>query len=391
VPQPDTDARAHSERVVARIRTEIAAAHGWIPFSRYMELALYAPGLGYYAAGTTKLGAAGDFVTAPEMTPLFALALSLQVAAILDATDARDVFELGAGTGSLAADLLNALAARNALPSAYTILEPSPDLRDRQRATIARIAPQHLACVRWLDALPVAIDGAVIANEVLDSIPVNLVARRGKTWLERGVVAVDRKETGADGNALAFDWDERPADARLSALAEVRYPPQGDYLSELNPSAEALVETIGEKLIGGAALFIDYGFPAAEYYHPQRSTGTLMCHYRHHSHDNPFVLPGLTDITAHVDFSAIAAAGARAGLTVAGFAAQAPFLLGCGILDALAATGEPESIAYIKSAAAVQKLLSPAEMGELVKVLALARSSEIAWPGFALADRSHRL
>jgi SAM-dependent MidA family methyltransferase len=391
LPPPDADASAHSARVVARIRAEIADADGWIPFSRYMELALYAPGLGYYAAGAAKLGAAGDFVTAPEMTPLFASALSNQVAAILDATKARDLFELGAGTGRLAADLLNALAVRNALPSTYTILEPSPDLRQRQRVMIASIAAHHLASVRWLDRLPDTIDGAVIANEVLDSIPVHLVARRGDAWRERGVVALGRARVGADRSDSAFAWDERPADPWLSKLARARYPSQGEYLSEINPVAEALIETIGKKLIGGAAIFLDYGFPAAEYYHPQRSTGTLMCHYRHRSHDDPFMLPGLTDITAHVDFSAIAAAGMRAGLAVAGFTAHAPFLLGCGILDALAATGEPESLVYIKSAAPVQKLLSPAEMGELVKVLALQRSAGIAWPGFTLADRSHRL
>ena len=391
LPLPDADARAHSERLVALVRAEIVAAGGWIPFSRYMDLALYAPGLGYYAAGATKLGAAGDFVTAPEMSPLYACAISAQVAAILDATEGRELVELGAGTGRLAVGLLHALAARGTLPSTYTILEPSPDLREQQRMMLARDAARHLPCVRWVDALPVAIDGAVIANEVLDAIPVHLIARRGETWRERGVIVADRQRAGTDPDGPAFEWDERPADAWLSSLAEARYPPAGDYLSELNPAAEALVEAIGRQLVGGALLLVDYGFPAAEYYHPQRSAGTMMCHYRHRSHDNPFVLPGLTDITAHVDFSAIAAAGVRAGLAVAGFTAQAPFLLGCGILDALAATGEPGSFAYLKSAAPVQKLLSPAEMGELFKVLALERSSGIAWPGFTMVDRSDRL
>jgi len=384
LPAPDADARAHSERVAAHIRAEIAAAGGFIPFARYMELALYAPGLGYYAAGAAKFGAAGDFVTAPEMTPLFARALALQVAAILASTPRREILELGAGSGRLAADLLVALAARDALPSRYLILEPSPDLRERQRATIARDAGPLAARVAWLDALPDALAGAVVANEVLDAIPVHLVARRGPVICERGVTL------GSDPSS-PFAWAERPAAPRLAALAAARFPAGGDYLSEINPAAEALVQSLGKRVVEGAMLLIDYGFPTAEYYHPQRSAGTVMCHYRHRSHADPFAWPGLTDITAHVDFSAMAAAGARAGLTVAGFTAQAPFLLGCGILDELAATGAPDSVDYIKAAAPVQKLLSPAEMGDLFKVLALARSEGIAWPGFALADRSHRL
>ena len=188
----------------------------------------------------------------------------------------------------------------------------------------------------------------------------------------------------------AFAWAERPADARLAALASSRFPDGGDYMSEINPAAEALVQSVGRRLRAGAMLLIDYGFPAAEYYHPQRATGTVMCHYRHRAHDDPFAWPGLTDITAHVDFSAMAAAGARAGLHVAGFVPQAPFLLGCGILDQLKAVGAPGSVDYIRAVAPVQKLLSPAEMGELFKVLALARSDGIAWPGFTQGDRGHR-
>jgi len=351
-----------------------------------MELALYAPGLGYYAAGATKFGAAGDFVTAPEMTPLFGRALAVQVAAILDATPGREIVELGAGSGRLAADLLGALAATRASPIRYSILEPSPELSLRQRATIAREAPDGLERVVWIDSLPPRIDGVVVANEVLDAMPVHVVARRGGAYFERGVAIV-----AASGEPGEFGWAERPADARLAALAAQRFPAGGDYVSELNPAAEALVQGLGRRLEHGAMLLADYGFPAGEYFHPQRSEGTLMCHYRHRAHGDPFAWPGLTDITAHVDFTAIAAAGVRAGLRVAGFAPQAPFLLGCGILDALAGVGAPESSAYLKAAAPVQKLLSPAEMGELFKVLALARTDGIAWPGFAFGDRGHRL
>jgi SAM-dependent MidA family methyltransferase len=383
LPLPDADARAHSERVVARIRDDIATAGGWIPFARYMDLALYAPGLGYYAAGATKLGAAGDFVTAPEMTPLFAMALSTQVAAILRASERCEILELGGGSGRLAADLLNALATRDALPSRYSILEPSPDLRERQRTTIAREASTHLARVAWIDALPAAIDGVVLANEVLDAMPIHIVARRAGAWFERGV--------GWNAGSAAFEWVDRAAGAQIAATAANRWPADGDYVSEINPAAEALMEDIGRRLVRGAMLIIDYGFPASEYYHLQRDQGTLMCHYRHRAHADPFLWPGLTDITAHLDFTAIARAGERGGLAVAGFTGQAPFLLGCGILDALAATGEPMSKDYLQAAAPVQKLLSPAEMGELFKVIALSKSDDIAWPGFALADRSHRL
>jgi SAM-dependent MidA family methyltransferase len=383
LPLPDAAARAHSERLAAHIGAAIVGAGGWISFARYMELALYAPGLGYYAAGATKLGVAGDFVTAPELTSLFAAALAAQIAPILDATQQRTLVEFGAGSGRLAAGLLHALAERNALPSRYAILEPSPDLRERQSAAIAGSAAAHLARVEWIASPPATIDGAVIANEVLDSIPVHIVARREGAFFERGVARGDAHGT--------FAWSDRPAEARLATLAAARFPPGGDYTSEINSAAEALVEDIGRRLTGGAALFIDYGFPGAEFYHPQRSDGTLMCHYRHLAHGDPFAWPGLTDITAHIDFTAMAEAGERAGLAVAGFTAQAPFLLGCGILDALGATGRADSVAYLKAAGPVQRLLSPAEMGELFKVLALARSNGIEWPGFALADRSHRL
>src|SRR4030095_7066711 len=252
---------------------------------------------------------------------------------ILCSTESGEVLELGGGSGRLAAGLLNALATRDAVPSRYVILEPSPALRARQRATIAQEACAHLARVEWIDALPASIDGVVLANEVLDAISVHIVARRAGAWFERGV--------GWNAGRSAFEWSERPADARLESLAAQRWPEQGDYLSEINPMAEALVEDIARRFVRGAALIIDYGFPAAEYYHPQRDQGTLICHYRPRAHAEPFSWPGLTDITAHVDFTAIARAAERGGLAVAGFTSQAPFFLGCGILDALAASGEP--------------------------------------------------
>lgn len=399
--------------MVRSIRVEIERADGFITFARYMQMALYAPGLGYYVAGARKFGAAGDFVTAPELTPLFARALAAQVEHMLAASverevielgagsgaaerghgrsgyEKREVLELGAGTGTLAIDLLEALAARGALPARYRILEVSPELRERQRVSIAQHAAAHLPRVEWLAELPAAIDGVVLLNEVLDAVPPHLIARRSDTWYERGVTWEGER----------FAWSERPlCHEPLRDLAAVRFPSAGDFVSEVNPAAESLVEDLGERLRSGAIIISDYGFPQHEFYHLQRSDGTLVGHYRHHAHADPFLWPGLSDLTAHVDFSAIAAAGERAGLTVAGYTSQAAFLLGCGILDRLREVGEPTSIAYLRAAAAVQTLLSPAEMGELCKVLVLARGDNednrdgnLAGPGFVLGDRSHRL
>ena len=381
LPEPDADARAHSTRVRAAVADAIAAAGGFITLDHYMRIALYAPGLGYYVAGARKFGAAGDFVTAPELTPLFGAALARQVAPIL-AASCGEVLELGAGSGALAADLLDALAAAERLPDSYTIVEVSPELRERQRATLHERAAAHAHRVRWRDELPAEIRGAILLNEVLDAVPPHVVVRREGRWLERGVV-------DAQGSlALA----ERPlSDPALIARAAARFPADVDYASEVNPAAEALVFALAERLRGGAMLLIDYGFAHAEYYHPQRQEGTLMGHYRHRAHADPLLWPGLSDLTAHVDFTAMAEAGESAGLHVSGYTSQAAFLLGCGILDLLARTGEPDGSTYLRAAAAVQQLTSPAEMGELFKVLALARDDAIAWPGFAISNRADRL
>lgn len=381
LPVPGPDAREHSARVVAEIRDDIARNGGFIPASRYIALVLYAPALGYYVAGARRFGAAGDFVTGPELTPLYGGALARQIEVVLGVTRGRQIVELGAGSGALAASMLNALALRGASPTRYRILEVSPALREQQRATIIALAHDELARVEWLDRLPEAIDGVVVMNEVLDAVPPEIVARRGGAWFLRGV-------TWNDG---AFAWSERPLDdARVRALAEARYPAEGDYTSEVNPAAEALVMTTARRIESGALLIVDYGFPRHEYYHAQRSAGTLVGHYRHHVHADPFLWPGLSDLTAHVDFTAMAHAAGRAGMRVAGFSTQASFLLGCGILDLLGAVGAPDTANYLRSAAAVQKLVSPAEMGELFKVLLLARGDG-DWPALAVSDMAHRL
>ena len=315
------------------------------------------------------------------MTPLFGGALAAQVADVLVRAPG-DVIELGPGTGRLAADMLAALAARDVLPARYRLLEVSPDLRARQREHLQRHVPALVSRVEWIDMLPKRWHGALIANEVLDAVPPHVVVRRDGTWQERGVAL--------DGDRLVLS--DRPlAEGALLAAARACFPADKDYASEINPAAQALVSSLARRCETGALFFIDYGFPAAEYYHSQRSAGTLMAHYRHRALADVLFLPGLADLTAHVDFSAIAQSGVAAGMTLGGFTSQARFLINCGVLDLLAQLGDPSSLSYLREAAAVQKLLSPAEMGELFKILALTRGIEDVLLGFREGDRSRRL
>jgi SAM-dependent MidA family methyltransferase len=368
-------------RVAAQIAAAIDAAGGWIPFSTFMRLALHAPGLGYYASGATKLGPAGDFTTAPEMSPLFGQALAHPFADALAQTGGA-ILELGAGSGRLAVDVLTRLAALDALPDAYAILETSADLRARQEALLRAALPASThARVCWLDALPARWTGVVFGNEVLDALPVELVAKDGAAHLRRGV-------TKRDG---AFAWrDAHLPPGPLRDAIDARFP-SDRYESEIGVEAEALTATLAGVLERGVLLFIDYGFPAREYYHPQRAQGTLMCHYRHRAHGDPLVLPGIQDITAHVDFSAVARSGVGNGLSLAGYASQASFLIDCGIVDLLAAAGEPGTPDYVRASVALQRLLSPAEMGELFKVIALARGIDAPLRGLRAGDRSASL
>ena len=380
LPAPTPDALAHSQRVAAHLRTLIDAAGGWIPFSRYMEAALYAPGLGYYAAGAMKFGAAGDFVTAPEMTPLFGRTLAHALAPVLAETGG-EVLELGAGSGRLAADLLGELERLDALPARYSILEVSADLRQRQQETIARALPQLAGRVHWLDALPAHFSGVILGNEVLDALPAELVHWTENGPLSRGVIV--------EGDT--FSWQDRPiADPVLRARADALDLAPG-YVSEINLAADALIASLAQCLDRGLILMIDYGFVAAEYYHPQRHMGTLRAHYRHHALDDPFYLPGLCDLTAHVDFSAVARAGTAAGLELAGYASQAGFLLNSGLTELLMQTPPNDVVAYLPQANAVQRLVSPAEMGELFKVIALSKGGIAPLAGFARGDRRHSL
>jgi SAM-dependent MidA family methyltransferase len=381
LPAPPPEALAHSLRVAEHLRGLIAAAGGWIPFSRYMDAALYAPGLGYYAAGATKFGAAGDFVTAPEMSPLFGRTLAHALRPLLGSCG-DEVLELGAGSGRLAADLLGEWQRLDALPARYAILEPSPELRARQHETLARELPQLLPRVQWLEALPQDFRGVVLGNEVLDALPVDLVHWTEAGPLVRGVVADD----------AGFAFEDRPiTDAELRRRAESLDLPPG-YVSEICLTAPALLRSLAACLARGVLLMIDYGFGRAEYYHPQRRMGTLRAHYRHHALDDPFHLPGLCDLTAHVDFSEVAEAGEEAGLTLAGYASQANFLINAGITELLTQTTAVEdAAAYLPQANAVQRLLSPAEMGELFKVVAFSRDCEAGLAGFVRGDRRHTL
>ncbi|HYH40881.1 MAG TPA: SAM-dependent methyltransferase [Burkholderiales bacterium] len=380
LPLPPPEAQAASAALAAEIHAEIARSGGWVSFARYMELALYAPGMGYYSAGSTKLGPAGDFVTAPELTPLFARCIGRQVAQLREA-GIPDVIELGAGSGALAAGLLAALDAQGHAPERYLILEVSADLKARQHARLSAEVPSLVGRVQWLDVLPRDLQAVLIANEVLDAIPAQVIRTRSGEIEEMGVVSA------ADGT---FERAYRPAAGELLRAARALDLPDG-YETELNLAAKAFVKSFARAIGRGALVFIDYGFPAAEYYHPQRAQGTLMCHYRHHAHDDPFVLPGLQDITAHVDFTAVATAGVDAGLEVLGYTTQAQFLVNAGITEILAETPAADVRAYAPLAGAAQKLMSPAEMGELYKVIALGRGVDEPLLGFARGDRTHTL
>ncbi|MEO8629327.1 MAG: SAM-dependent methyltransferase [Betaproteobacteria bacterium] len=376
---PSTLALAHSARLVDLIAREIQRS-GWITFARYMDLALYAPGLGYYSGGSTKFGGAGDFVTAPEISPLFSQLLACQVAQVLRVTGG-DVLELGAGSGRMAADVLASLDEMEQLPRRYLILEVSAELRARQQERLAEL-PHHLReRVHWIDALPDTFSGVGLANEVLDALPTHVVAWEDEHIFERGV--------GCQNRTLV--WEQRELAAGPLRTRALEIHAASPYISEINLNAPALVRSLAAMLQQGVLLFIDYGFGAAELYHPQRSQGTLMCHFRHRAHDDPFNLPGLQDITSHVDFSAIAHAGVAAGMDLLGYTTQAQFLINLGITDLLAQTPATDVVTYAPLAGQAHKLLSPAEMGELFKVIALARGVEPALQGFQAGDKSRLL
>ncbi|CAH2807314.1 MAG: SAM-dependent methyltransferase, MidA [uncultured Caballeronia sp.] len=391
LPGPGAEALVQSEALTDLIRDRIAAAGGWLPFDRYMNLALYASGLGYYGGGAMKFGRraedGSDFVTAPELSPLFATTLARPVAQALQQSDTRQLMEFGAGTGKLAAGLLTALADLDMPFDSYAIVDVSGELRARQRETIEREAPALATKVRWLDALPSAFEGVVIGNEVLDAMPVRLVVRKPGAWHERGVVVLDDR--------FAFDDRLVMPDAQIelidAAIGEANGEPFAEYVTEMHEAALGFTKTVYTMLARGAAFFIDYGFPRREFYHAQRAMGTMMCHYRHRAHTDPFLYPGLQDITAHVEFTGIAEAGVETGADLLGFTSQARFLMNAGITDVLSKLDPSDVKRFLPAANAVQKLLSEAEMGELFKVIAFSRGIAGTLDAFAGGDRSHTL
>lgn len=390
LPTPAPGALAHSNRLCDLIRRDIEQQGGWLSFARFMELALYAPGLGYYTAGARKFGESGDFITAPELSALFGRSLARQLIEVMRASTPH-ILELGAGSGKLALDILTELERQNALPESYSILEVSADLRERQQQLLQEKLPHLVARVQWLDALPDKLSGAVIGNEVLDALPVHLLHWRAAEPLTSN----DKRETvlerGVALNGERFVWQERAvSDSLLLEMAQAISVPD-DYLSEVSPAARGLIASLCERMECGVLLFIDYGFGAREYYHPQRTRGTLMCHYRHRAHDDPFYLPGLQDITAHVDFTAVAETAIAHGAHFLGYTTQAYFLLNNGITDFLGEVSAEDVRAYAPLSAQLQKLTSPAEMGELFKVIALGKGVEEPLRGFARGDMSRLL
>ncbi len=386
LPALSPDEQRHSEAVAALIRTELAAAGGWLSFERFMELALYAPGLGYYSAGSWKLGSGGDFVTAPEVSELFGRCVAEQCAQVLRATGGGEILELGAGTGSLAAAILGALDAGGVLPERYAILEVSGDLAARQRGRLGALAPHLRERIVWLERLPAGpLRGVILANEVADALPVRRFRLRSGAVCELGVAL-------APGGTLHHA--ERPPDAAFAAAcaallgAPPRSLPEG-FTSEINLRLAPWIASLAACLGRGVVLLIDYGLPRAHYYHAQRVAGTLRCHFRQRAHDEPLINLGVQDITAWVDFTRVAEAASDAGLEVAGFATQAAFLLALGLERAVAAA--PDAASRARLAGEARRLVMPEEMGEAFKVMALTRGYQTALAGFSLQDLRRQL
>ena len=380
LPLPSPAAQQSSANLQTLLAEEIRKHGNWIPFSRFMELVLYAPQYGYYTGGSHKIGNNGDFITAPTLTPLFARTLARQLQELLPQT-AGNIYEFGAGTGQLAADLLNNLSDGI---NRYYIIEISPELAARQKDLIQTLAPQAAQKIVHLSALPETFDGIIIGNEVLDAMPVEIIRKDEGGSFEHVGVCLENDR---------FTYSARPLhDLQLSALASLYFPKiSPPYTSELHPQQYAFIRTLASRLEHGCMIFIDYGFDAAQYYHPQRNQGTLIGHYRHHVIHNPFDFIGLADLTAHVNFTDIAQAGTDAGLDLIGYLPQSHFLLNLGITELLAQTGKTDSAAYIREAAAVQKLIDQHEMGELFKVIAFGKNINIDWTGFCFGDICHKL
>ncbi len=386
LPAPDAESARHSERTAACIRQAIDAAGGSISFAEYMQLALYAPGLGYYAAGATKFGAAGDFVTAPEISPLFGRVLARQCAGVLAQVERPEVLELGAGSGALAVQVLSGLEALGAAPARYLILEVSPDLRERQEQRLREARPAPETEIEWISRLPDRLEGVIIANEVADALPVE------RFRIEDGEVLQYRVR--ADGDR--FEWARGKAPGFLEKAvrgieASLSGPLPDGYESEVSAGLPAWVEDVAGCVGNGLVFLFDYGVSRREYYAPDRSGGWLRCHFRHHAHDDPLVWPGIQDITAWVDFTSVAEAAAHAGMDIAGFVPQAHFLLHGGLPEEVAAVAPSSPVGQAELSRQIGRLILPGEMGERFKCIGLSRGGIERSPAFAAADRAHTL
>lgn len=380
----DEDSRLHASAVAHRLRFAIDQAGGRLPFDQFMDLALYAPGLGYYVAGSRKFGAEGDFVTAPEISPLFGRALARQCAQVLDITGGG-ILEFGAGTGVMAGDILVQLAADGATPDCYAILEPSPDLQARQRVHLEGALPPDLfARIQWLDAMPANFHGVMLGNEVLDAMPVQRFRVTDQGVEEAFVIAA--------GKGFAWQWGAAQTPGLAQAVNDLPTGLPDGYCAEINLRLWPWLQMVSAALGRGALILIDYGYSRAEYYHPERDSGTLICHFRHRAHDDPLLLPGLQDITANVDFTAVAQAGEQAGLRLAGYSTQTHFLLGCGLDDLLADSDPGDVAAHMARVQGVKQLTLPSAMGERFKAIGLSRGlDDVALRGFAVRDLRDRL
>jgi SAM-dependent MidA family methyltransferase len=388
LPALSPEEEAHSRAVADRIRARIEAAGGWVPFDVFMDMVLYAPGLGYYTAGGRKIGQGGDFTTAPEVSDLFSRCVARQCAEVLGSGGAGSILELGAGTGRMAAEILATLSSLGATPERYLILEVSADLRERQKARIAALPAELQARVEWLDALPAKpMNGVILANEVLDALPCQRIVIRGGEARALGVGFAAAGSVRTGGADSGFVEREGAADADVSAAwraiaSSLPVQPDDGYRTEICTRIEPWIASLGDCLERGLVLLFDYGLPRAHYYHPQRTDGTLRCHFKQRAHDDPFVNVGVQDITAWVDFTRVAEAADAAHLEVRGFATQAAFLLGLGIEG---------MVTDVRLASEARQLLMPGEMGEAFKAMALTRNLDTALSGFAVQDLRHSL
>jgi len=385
LPPLSPDEQHHSSAVVAVLREAIAAGGGWVAFERFMDLALYAPGLGYYSAGSAKIGSSGDFVTAPEISDLFSRCAARQIAEVLSVTGG-EILELGAGTGRMAATLLESLAAEGVLPERYSILEVSADLAQRQRERLRALPAGLRERVVWLERLPERpMRGVVLANEVLDALPCQRFVVTGSAILELGVSV-----EGAGFVERAAPPDQALARAYEALVSDLPQPLLPGYNSEVCLRLEPWLAGVGGCLERGLILLFDYGLPRSHYYHPQRVAGTLRCHFKQRAHEDPYINVGVQDITAWVDFTRVAEAAVASGLEVAGFSTQAAFLLATGI-ERLAAAGPEDVVEQTRRAGEARRLLMPGEMGEAFKAMALTRDYDAALVGFGLQDLRHSL